>query len=587
MIPYLWLAIALTARGADTPPTAAAPATAAPLPATRALPALAPDAPPLERALHAELSRGLSGLKLPDAQAPYLLAGAGTEGEMITVLARSGSVIRSKRSPLRNARIESHLGTYAEDSFLFGGWGDDGLTLIDLPETDDVLALRRSIWLGLDSAYKGSVAQQAAQTAARRGKPPRKVPDFGPADIRSTEGPAPVRMEGLDLAALERMAARVSGAALVDPRIEGADIDAMTWSTRRVLLSSEGHRVWTTQRWTVARLTAVARMPDASLSFDERTWIVRDVADLDVAAMEREAREMGQWMVRLASAPVEENYLGPVVFEGQAATELFSQLLVPEIGGTPPSDDESGGTPPPPTARIGRRILPPGWSVVDDGPGHLDRVGVTAFDYEGVPLRRLNLVEDGVVREVVMSRVPRADRRESTGHARYDGGRLDAMPAVVDVRAGSTVSSAKLRKKALKLAATLGRDHVLVVRRMSPGANDGAGTPIESDVPAGITSPIEAFRLYADGREEPVRSMQFSGVDRRTLRDIVAATESRGWTVLMDGPPTSGRGQGVVGGVPVHWSVPDVLVSELELLGGGGGEARILGLERPPAPAAQ
>jgi TldD protein len=403
--------------------------------------------------------------------------------------------------------------------------------------------------------------------------------------VRSSEGPTPARTGALDLAALESMAARVSGAALVDPRIEGADIDAMTWAVRRVLLSSEGHRVWTTQRWTVARLTAIARMPDASLAFDERTWIVRDVADLDVAAMEREAQEMGAWMARLAGAPVEENYLGPVLFEGQAAVELFSQLLVPEVGGTPPTDDESGGTPPPPAARIGRRVLPQGWSVTDDGPAHLDRVGVSPVDIEGVPMRRLDLVEDGVVRDVVMSRVPRTDRRESTGHARYDGGRLDAMPAVLDVRAGKTVSSARLRKKALKLAAALGRDHVLVVRRMSPGANDGAGTPIESDVPAGITSPTEAFRLYADGREEPVRSMQFSGVDRRTLRDIVAATESHGWTALMDGPPTSGRGQGTLGGVPVHWSVPDVLVSELELLGGGGGEARILSLERPTVPA--
>ena len=437
---------------------------------------------------------------------------------------------------------------------------------------------------GLDGAYKGSVAQKAAQEAARRGKPPRKVPDFGPANVRSSEGPAPARPSGLDLAALERMATRVSTAALVDPRIEGADIDAMTWATRRVLVSSEGHRVWTTQHWTVVRLTAVARMPDASVTFNERTWVVKDVADLDVGAMEGEARAMGRWMKGLASAPVEENYLGPVLFEGQAAAELFSQLLVPEVGGTPPSDDESGGTPPPPSARIGRRILPQGWSVVDDGPAHLDLTGVTPVDLEGVPTRRVDLVDDGVVRDVVMSRVPRADRRESTGHARYDGGRLDAMPAVLDVRAGKTTSPVRLRKKALKLAASLGRDHVLVVRRMSPGANDGAGTPIESDVPAGITSPTEAFRLYADGREEPVRGLQFSGVDRRTLRDIVAATESRGWTTLMDGPPTSGRGQGVLGGVPVHWSVPDVLVSELELLGGGGGEARILGVERPPAP---
>ena len=40
---------------------------------------------------------------------------------------------------------------------------------------------------------------------------------------------------------------------------------------------------------------------------------------------------------------------------------------------------------------------------------------------------------------------------------------------------------------------------------------------------AGLTQATEIYRLYADGRTEPVHSMKFIGVDRRVMRDIVAS----------------------------------------------------------------
>jgi hypothetical protein len=303
--------------------------------------------------------------------------------------------------------------------------------------------------------------------------------------------------------------------------------------------------------------------------------------------MKAEVRELGQWITGLHTAPVEEDYLGPVLFEGPASTELFSQLLAAELVGTPAEEEDASGrvdTGRAPAARQGRRLLPEGWTVVDDPTTDANVLGKYAYDQEGVAPRRVELVKDGVVQDLLMSRIPRADKNVSTGHGRSLGAeRRSAMPAVVTVTPRASVSEARLRKAGLRLAAQTGRNYLLVVRRLLPPAlteSLDVGFSGQGPLP-GLTPPYEAYRLYADGHTEPVRNVGFSGVDRRVLRDIALAGPVTGPVDLLDAAPGPGRYQiGPTGGMPVTWDVPAVLITELELTGRGGGEPRAL--ELPP-----
>ena len=61
-------------------------------------------------------------------------------------------------------------------------------------------------------------------------------------------------------------------------------------------------------------------------------------------------------------------------------------------------------------ARVGRRVLPRGFQVVDDPSSSLgEAAGAYRFDDEGVPGQRVELVEEGVVQTLLMSRTPRED----------------------------------------------------------------------------------------------------------------------------------------------------------------------------------
>ena len=137
----------------------------------------------------------------------------------------------------------------------------------------------------------------------------------------------------------------------------------------------------------------------------------------------------------------------------------------------------------------------------------------------------------------------------------------------------------RLQRMAIAAAKSAGLPYVVVIRRITPPSlSEDFEFAVTGEGPlAGLTPPEEAYRLYANGKKEPIRGLQFIGVDRRVLRDIIANGKAHSHTEMLDGSGTSERFTlGEAGGVPVSWSAPSILISEMELRGHGGGEARII-----------
>jgi len=75
------------------------------------------------------------------------------------------------------------------------------------------------------------------------------------------------------------------------------------------------------------------------------------------------------------------------------------------------------------SSRVGLRVLPKGFSVIDD-PGLSRWDGTTLLggypiDDEGVVAQRVELVQNGILRRLLMSRTPSKEFRGSNGHGRY------------------------------------------------------------------------------------------------------------------------------------------------------------------------
>lgn len=548
-----------------------------------------PAASPLMAALQAELARA-PALRLPDAPAPYLVSYEVLDGEVATAEALFGALSATDDGPYRMLRVDVRVGDYALDSGNFeGNFGDrSGTRMRLLPDEDEVLALRRELWLATDEAYKGATEQLSSKLAAREGS----VRTFGPDLLRAPPlVTPPVARPAVPVAPLEELVQSLS-ARLQGHGLEEGRAVARSWQGVRVLASTEGSQAFVPTGFAVLRVEAATRAADGALLRDAVSWIVPTPDQLPaMAELEAEVDGMVAWLEGLRQAPVEEDYLGPVLFEGPAAMEVFRQLLAPELVGTPaperPPEGFSDGEQVP-TARLGRRLLPLGWTVVDD-PARAHAQGLAGgylHDFEGVQAQRVELVEDGVVRKLLMSRVPREGMDQSTGHGRALGAdRRGAMTAAVTVQPARPRSPARLARKGLALARQTVQPYLLVVERMEPPAlAEDFRVAFSGEAPLpGLTRPTRAWRLYPDGRREPVRGLSFVGVDRRVLRDVVLAGRVEAPRSELDAEPGPQRfGIGPVGGLPVTWSVPPVLIGELELHGAGGREQRVL---PPPEPA--
>lgn len=542
------------------------------------------ETPVLQKAAEAELERTMNRLDLPDHPGPYFVSYEILDGDVATASAFFGALDSFDHEPYRNLRVEVRVGDYDFDSSNFaGGFGSrDGVQVRALPIDDVEVALRREIWLATDEAYKGATEQLSAKKSAREGDETEYPPDLMKVEPLVTEPRPEPKAQAEEMKRLVLALSDELGE--VGLHLEEASAVARDWQGTRMLVTSEGTRAWLPTGFTVVRVQGTARTDDGARIRNGRSWVAKTpdlLPPLDV--MKAEVRELGQWLEDARSAPVERDYLGPVLFEEPAAVELFRQLVAPEIAGTPPEQkgrDMFSDGQEPPTARVGRRLLPQSWTIVDDPTTDLDLAGAYEHDFEGVPARRVTLVEDGVVQDLLMSRVPRKDIGVPTGHGRSLGSaRREALPAVVEIEPKRQVGDKKLRKKALRMAKQAGLDYVLVIRRLEPPAmTDDFHVAFTGEGPLpGLTPPYEAYRLYPDGREEVVRGLGFLGVDRRALRDIVLAGRLSDPVNVMDSSPGPRRFSiGAVGGLPSTWSAPPVLVSEMELRGTGATDPRVL-----------
>ena len=537
----------------------------------------------LMSAAEAELERAMS-LQLPEQPEPYYISMEVIDGTVSTALASFGAVTSHNTDPYRNLRVDVRVGSASLDNTNFSpSFGErTGMSSRGLPHEDDPIALRREMWLALDRAYKGATEQMAAKLSAFEGRPPSGIPDLAAASPLRT-GPLPV--SSIDGSATAELVTALTARLGTVPDLEESNAIARDWQGVRMLCSSEGARGWLPTGFTVVRIEGVIRADDGARIRDSRSWVVRDMDDLPpLEEMLAEVDALGAWLQAMADAPIEEDYLGPVLLEEDAAVELFRQLLLPEISGTPPEAE-----PPDPyqdypsviaTARLGRRLLPEGWSVVDDPAAQPDAAGSYTHDFEGVPAQRVEVVVDGVARDLLMSRIPRKGLLESNGHGRSLGlDRRVGLPGVISVTPQRARSSRRLERKALSLARQAGLEYVLVIGQLEPPAlTEDFRVAFSGEGPLpGITRPLQAWRLYPDGTTQPVRGLEFVGVDRRAMRDVAMAGPMSAPVNVMDTAPGSGRYSiGSVGGLASTWSAPSVVITELELRGNGGSEQRIL-----------
>jgi len=240
--------------------------------------------------------------------------------------------------------------------------------------------------------------------------------------------------------------------------------------------------------------------------------------------------------------------------------------------------------------RLGSRVLPASVSLVDD-PGAKDfngapLLGKYAVDEEGVRAQKVTLVENGNLKNELMSRRPGPDSDRSNGHGRA-AFLNDAKPTMSNMLFASTetLAPADMKKKFLDACRAEKLRYCIIVREMDnptlsllhqedfsellASFGGGAGT--------GDRLPLVVFRVYPDtGREEIIRGSRIIGLNTRALRNLAGIGNDNFVYNYMQSQVTGFAGTALgafgsaQGGIPASMVAPSLLFDELEVRGARG-----------------
>jgi TldD protein len=514
-----------------------------------------------------ELQRATKSLAKTDP-APYYLSYAVTDTDETAVAASNGSVIYSASVDRRQADVMMRVGSVALDNTHSQSRGS-GITSGLLPLNDDSSAIARVLWQLTDREYEqASAAFLKVKTSnAVRSEEEDKSPDFSSEAPQDYLNLSPLRAPS-DQKEWEARTRKISAGFLKYPDVYSSYVSFDVSADRSYLATSEGTAL--IRPGAIARLViqAETRADDGMELMRVESFQAASASQLPSdAELAVKVEKIATDLKALRAAPSADPYAGPAMLSGRAAAVFFHEVLGHRLEGHRQRDENEGQTF---TKKVNQLVLPAFLSVADDPTmkelngvqlaGHYD------YDDEGVPAARVVAVENGILKNFLMSRMPIKNFSQSNGHGRRQPGLMPTgRQGNLIVTSANSVKDSELREKFIAEIKKQGKPYGLYFDDIQGGFTlTGRASPQAFQV-----IPVMVYRVYADGRaDELVRGVDIVGTPLLSLNNIVLTGDT---LQVFNGICGAESGQ-----VPVAAAAPAMLFTEIEV------QKRRRGSERPP-----
>jgi predicted Zn-dependent protease len=573
------------------------------------------------QAMKDEMARAKSRLelkipKLDKPVRPYYIEYRLLDMDIREVVAEYGALVTSAHNRSRVMNVSARVGDYKLDSSNFisedgfrGFIGPSGTVGIDR----DYDSLRQDLWIATDQAFKEAVETYSRKQAylsslARQSD----IDDFSHVQPVTHIEP----LVGSDWTSRNwDQEARDSSAALrAFPQIYESRVTYYLVFTTEYLLTSEGTEVRANHSFAGIE-SGLSSLADDGMQVNNyyATYAPRPADLPNPDAVRKALNVAGTELMGMRTAPPAPDYTGPVLFEPRAAAALLAEVLTPSLSGARPPlafqpvveqlmsslggrSDWSG--------KVGTRVLPAGVTLLDN-PGAADYkgallIGSYAIDQEGVPGEKVTVVDEGKLKNLLMSRRPGPDFEKSNGHGR-SAFLVDARPAMSNLffSSAEALSKEDLKKKFLDSCRAEKLDYCMVVRQMD---NPSLSLLHQEDFSELLASfggnaatdrlPLVVYKIYpSDGHEEIVRGARISGFGPRMLRNIegvgndsVVFNYMQNQTAGVAGTALAAFGT-AQNGLPASVVAPSLLFEEVEVRGARGEPKHLPLLPEPPMSA--
>jgi TldD protein len=517
--------------------------------------------------MQTELNRAKTDLAKSDP-APYFMSYTVYDQDSAVIAAAYGGLLSNVDIKRRSADVTMRVGTPQLDN-THGQSRGSGMMSGSLPLDDNTDAEARVLWELTNRAYKraGPAYLNVKTNNAVQAEEEDKSPDFSK-EVPTVHSEAKLKELSFGRVAWEGEVRRLSAMFRKYPEVYYSTVVLQLSSSNQRMVSSEGTAIATPSATVRMVIEAQTRADDGMDLLRVETFQAPTTAGLPPEAeLQGKIEKMAVDLKALRNAPVAEPYDGPALLSGRAAAVFFHEVLGHRLEGHRQRDEEEGQTF---TKKVGQEVLPTFLSVTDDPTTReidgLKLAGSYAFDSEGVPAQRVEVIQNGVLRNFLMSRMPIKGFDKSNGHGRNQPGLMPTgRQGNLIVTSTQTVPEAQMRQKLIDEVKKQGKPYGLYFDDIQ-----GGFTLTTRSLPQAFqVLPVIVYKVYPDGRpDELVRGVDIVGTPLAALTRIITTGDKQHVFNGVCGAES--------GSVPVSAVAPAMLFSEMEV------QKRAHGHERPP-----
>ena len=412
---------------------------------------------------------------------------------------------------------------------------------------------RDEIWNSAMNRYKTAVRRYEEATAKSRtdAEFEDKAPCFSDAPVESYYEVA-LSPCVVDTLAWKNKLNKVSSVFKECRMLEDGSVNVEFSTLRTYIVNSDGTSVVQNRRCVRIMLSAMILATDGMQCPLYEVFFGFSEAELpSEEVLVAKAHDLVERLLALREAPLADPYAGPAILSGSASGVFFHEIFGHRLE---THRMKKGGE----TFKrmVGEKVLPASFSVYCDPTqnyyGKQALNGSYKYDDEGVKARKVQNVENGVLKDFLTCRIPIDGFPSSNGHGRASGGNDPvARQSNLVVETSQPYTEAQLREMLIKEAKNQGKEYGYFFRTVT------SGFTITDYLNAFNVTPVEVFRIYVDGhKDELVRGVNLIGTPLSMFSNITAAGDT---------PSTFTGSCGAESGwVPVSATSPYIYVSKVE-----------------------
>ncbi len=480
------------------------------------------------------------------------------ENTVNQLMAKFGSLIVSDSSKTRELFVDVRVGDYEFDNSVNGQSGSSQSYKRSnfLPIENDIEAIRAVIWQITDDTYKKSLTQYFTKKA-------KKVQEIDEENLPSFSKEKPSTFIGREKQLVfnkkewETWLKEISSVVKEYKELSDSTITFTAQKETVFFISSEKSKYITDDILYSINIDLSAISEDGNVINNFASFHYKDLGDIpDTDKLKREFKKVIDEAYEIKNAETINPINVPAILEPEAAGILFHEAVGHRLEGERQIDDTQGQTF---TERVGTQIIPTFLSI-EDNPTLYDYkseslLGYFVYDDQGIRGQKVSLIQNGILKNFLLSRTPIKGFLNSNGHGRASNSRSPmARMSNLIIRSQKEVDKEELKKLLIAEVKKQNKEFGLIIKKMTGGETNTS----TYDFQAFKATPILLHKVYPDsGEETPVRGVEIVGTPLISINKIIATGK--------DYKAFNGFCGAESGYVPVSTIAPSILISEIEL----------------------